>query len=533
MYSQPQKISARRKALQHAVETLTTERPQAAIVPRNYIRKVRTQLEKSVVKTDSIAATICDDALCDLWESFWDGKVRAKAPNDLVVAYLAGPEPLNDFNVLVELGVHPHNIYAFESNKKAFNEALLSVKENQYPLLKIIKTSLDRYLQSVPQVFDIIYFDACGPLPSNGQATLRTVSNVFRYQRLNPLGVLITNFAQPDISDESQLNAHSDLIANYLYPKGMLESGDAEWNLDDGATSRGLYAKGDKKEESFFHHVKNDFSNYYGQYITRQIFDIGSFIAPVGRFANSEMWQSLFSAKPPEIAKDAESLRYFDEEYGGGNYIVDPDMHALGWTLTAMNNAERQDANYPMIESDTKKLKETWFRELGGSPVPPINTQMIVDAYNVIRVNESYCKNELKQLLSGYKYMQNMRMFCDVPTSELALYAVISQYSYPSHYNVEKTKRFSYIADGKNTEMFLDVITFDTCRYIYDWLPSTELVGDSFSAEGHQLAYRFALDGLAKHTIRYCNEYFYGAHVIGVNHSGFTERLLSPREVIT
>jgi hypothetical protein len=532
MYSQPQKNSARKKALQHAVEMLTAERAQTSVVPRNYIRKVRAQLEQSEVRADAIAAKICDDDLCDLWESFWDGKVGEKAPNDLVVAYLAGPEPLNDFDELVNLGIHPHNIYAFESDKKAFNEGLLSVKENQYPLLKIIKTSLDRYLQSVPQVFDIIYFDACGPLPSNGQATLRTVSNVFRYQRLNPLGVLITNFAQPDISDENQLNAHSDLIANYLYPKSMLESGDPEWNLDDGASSHGLYAKNDNIEESFFHTVKRDFSNYYGQYITRQIFDIGSFIAPVGRFANSEMWQSLFDAKATVIAKDADNLRHFGDDCGGGDYIVDPDMYALGWTLAAMNNAESKDVNYPIIEPGTQKLKETWLRELGGSPVPPVNSQIIVDAYNVIRINDRYCTDELKQLLNGYKYMQNMRMFCDVPTSELALYAVISQYSYPSHYNVEKTKRYTYVADGKNTEMFLDVIAFDTCRYIYDWLPSTELVGDSFSDEGHQLVYRFALDGLAKHTIRYCNEYFYGAHVIGVNNSGFTEKLLKPREVI-
>ncbi|WP_228764201.1 hypothetical protein, partial [Vibrio parahaemolyticus] len=74
---------------------------------------------------------------------------------------------------------------------------------------------------------------------------------------------------------------------------------------------------------------------------------------------------------------------------------------------------------------------------------------------------------------------------------------------------------------------------FDTCRYIYDWLPSTELVEESFSNEGHQLAYRFALDGLAKHTIRYCNEYFYGANIVGWNHSGFTEKLLTPREKIS
>jgi hypothetical protein len=77
--------------------------------------------------------------------------------------------------------------------------------------------------------------------------------------------------------------------------------------------------------------------------------------------------------------------------------------------------------------------------------------------------------------------------------------------------------------------MFLDVIPFDTCRYIYDWLPTLELVNDSFDLAAQQLVYRFALDGLTKHTIRYNEEYFYGTTVVGVNEGGFTDKLLIPR----
>ncbi|EGQ7828521.1 hypothetical protein NZX34_004616 [Vibrio parahaemolyticus] len=533
MYDQPQKIEARKKALTHAVEILTSGREEASVVPKNYIRKVKSHLEKSEIISDKKAADICNEETCQLWESFWEGKNGSKSPNDLVVAYLAGPNPLNDFNVLVELGVHPHNIYAFESDKKTFNDALLSVKASKYPLLKIIKTSLEKYLQAVPVVFDIIYFDACGPLPSNSQTTLRTILNIFRYQRLSPLGVLITNFSLPDISKQEQLNSYSDLVSNYLYSKRSLESGSIDWNLDDGAIAKGFEPKGSEESESFFHHVKTDFRNYYGQYITRQIFDISSFIAPMGRFANSEMWKSLFKESAVDIAKHASSLKYFDSEGNGGDYICDTTMFSLGWTATAMEKREIADLNYPNLDETSAKLVKTWFRELGGLPSPSINMQTSLDAYNVIRIDESYCMDEFSELLSGYKYMQNMYMFCDVPSAELALYSVIAQFSYPSHFNVEQTKRFSYIADGKQTEMFLDVVVFDTCRYIYDWLPSTELVEESFSNEGHQLAYRFALDGLAKHTIRYCNEYFYGANIVGWNHSGFTEKLLTPREKIS
>lgn len=535
MYSQSQKITARKKALRHAVESLTTQRKNSAVVPRSYVRTIRSKLSQSDTGMDSLAAELCNNDTCKLWEVFWDGKIGVRSANDLVVAYLAGPEPLNDFDELIALGVHPHNIYAFESDKQAFNDALASVKENQYPLLKIIKSPLDRYLQSVPQLFDIIYFDACGPLPSNSQATLRTISNVFRYQRLAPLGVLITNFAKPDIDSQDQLDSYSDLISNYLYPKSMLESENSDWNLDDGATSHGLYPKSEDPDESLFHIAKKEFDKYYGQYITRQIFDIASFVAPMIRFSNSEMWKSLFKCKPNEISKDAESLRHFDDDFGGGDYVVEPYMNALGWTISAMFNIDKPDVNYPIIEGVSKKLRDTWLRELGGSPIPNFDAKTVIDAYNVIRSDEGqgrYCSDSLSALLAGYKYMQKMQMFCDVPTSELALYPVISQYAFPSHYNVEKTKRFKYKADGKNTDMFLDVIVFDTCRYIYDWLPSTELIADSFDVDSHQLVYRFALDGIAKHTIRYNNEYFFGAHVIGVNHSGFNEKLLSPRELI-
>lgn len=63
--------------------------------------------------------------------------------------------------------------------------------------------------------------------------------------------------------------------------------------------------------------------------------------------------------------------------------------------------------------------------------------------------------------------------------------------------------------------------------------PSTELVQASVDTEAHQLVYRFALDGLMKHTIRYNNEYVFGGHVMGVNDDGYSERLLSVQQKIS
>lgn len=456
-------------------------------------------------------------------------KVGARSPSDLTVAYLAGPEPMNDFKELVALGVHPHNIYGFESDNETFNKALVAAKRSDFPLLKIIKMPLDRYLQAVPCSFDIIYFDACGPFPSTSQKTLRTVANIFRYQRLNSLGVLVTNFAGPDLGNESLTRSYADLVAAYLYPREMLESEDPEWNLTEGANAYGKVPKKDGDESSFFHEVLRELPRYYGNYVTRQLFDLASLIVPLSRLAAGGLWETLFAQDVKTTAKAAQYLKHFDEEDEGGSYIVDANMNALGWTMTALLD-KHEDVNYPVVDEASRKLLDVWGRELAGSP--DFTAQSVVDAYMLLRDSQDpgLLKPAMRDLVLGYRYLQNMHMFCDLPTGQLALFPTMAQFSYPSHYNVEETRRYRYIADGKSTDMFLDVIPFDTCRYLYDWLPSTELVTESFDFEAHQLVYRFAMDALLKHSIRYNNEYVFGGHVVGWNEDGYSEKLLTPRE---
>lgn len=63
--------------------------------------------------------------------------------------------------------------------------------------------------------------------------------------------MLITNFALPDTSKQEQLNSYSDLVSNYLYSKRSLESGNLDWNLDDGAIAKGFEPKGKRKVNLF------------------------------------------------------------------------------------------------------------------------------------------------------------------------------------------------------------------------------------------------------------------------------------------
>ncbi len=77
--------------------------------------------------------------------------------------------------------------------------------------------------------------------------------------------------------------------------------------------------------------------------------------------------------------------------------------------------------------------------------------------------------------------------------------------------------------------MFMDMTILDECRYLYDWMPTTEMVSAGFSNIERQLAYRFALDGVSKHHRWYNSEYFFGTAVIDQHTKPFEAKILHPR----
>ena len=116
-----------------------------------------------------------------------------------------------------------------------------------------------------------------------------------------------------------------------------------------------------------------------------------------------------------------------------------------------------------------------------------------------------------------FDYRREMPQLCDVPTEELGFYPVFAQFSYPAHCNVREAKRYTYIADGKKNRMFLDVLPFDECRYIYDWLSSGHLVAGDLEVMSTQITFRLALDALVKNNHNYQDDYLYGAHALPIS----------------
>ena len=533
-YSEPQKVKARQLALGHAIRLLTSRRHAAPAVPINHVERVKAELMRSGIPGDRHFARKCHTAFIRMWEDLWTSCVGSRRAGDLTVAYLAGPEPLNDFRELVRLGVHPYNIWAFENDTATFGEALASIKTSEFPILKIHNSKIETFFANVPKVFDIVYIDACGPLPSKSQGTLRAVANLFRFNRLASPGVLITNFAGPPTEEAIDAGAYADLVSAYLFPKAFLESERSDWNLMEGAVANSFVPKsGGPKTKSFYQEVLGHLEKYYGQFVTRQLFDLASFVTPWSQLANSSgLWESLFTLSLESATISARNMEHIDSQGDGGDFIVDPGMNPLGWTITALLNCDSQNAdlNYPTLNAESRRLRDRWLSEIDGHPVPRVKARDAIVAYHAIRESPNDKTAALAALMSNYDFMFKMFQFCDVPSTELAFFPIIAQFSRPMHYNVAETRRYTYKASGKRTQMFLDVIPFDGCRYIYDWLPTMELIADSFQVIEQQLVYRFALDGLAKQRCRYNSEYLYGANVVGMNKKGFEEKLLQVRQ---
>ncbi len=475
--------------------------------------------------------------------------------------------------MFLEYGVRPENIWAFEMEKGAFATGLGNLKEVGLRGVKLMPVSIEDYFTGTPRRFDVIYIDACGPLPSNDQKTTRLLVNLFRHSSLAPLGVLITNFAKPDVSTDEKIEPYAHLIASYLYPKSFRDA--PEGGTTDGAEADGFILRNDDDpKESFYHDVCANFDHYYGSFITRHLYDIAALIAPFIRISSSRLLRVLlksdfyaavergkrfvrfaphiFETDNDEEVKEPSGERYVERENvdmqsrsdgrdidaairsidsgeqiegekqefseidnvdTDGDAIVESSFFSVLWTLAACGSYEI-DSNFDAPPAAIKKFLEGWINQLYGTPPDKKTASDIISAYYAWR-HDPALRSDAMQEITKYPYRDRMPFLCDVPTEEIGPYPAFAQLAYPAHCNIREARRFRYVAEGKTTTMFMDVLAFDECRYVYDWLSALHLVPDDWNDISAQLTFRFALDAIAKEGRWYGDDFLFGCHVIG------------------
>lgn len=147
-YNQFSKKIVRHKAIMHAVEILTFKREKACCVERNYVRKIYDYYNLSEdISKNNVEVQKIDVSYIANWEKLHDSYVGSKRPEDLVVCYLSGPEPDNDFHEFIGMGVLPQNIWGFETNNSAYKKAVSTYDKGEFPQPRILKQNIETFFQ--------------------------------------------------------------------------------------------------------------------------------------------------------------------------------------------------------------------------------------------------------------------------------------------------------------------------------------------------------------------------------------------------
>ena len=531
MYSEPLKNKARSLALNNAIAALTSDRDSVTLARRSYVREVRDHILSSDHPYDKIVASELSDETIDNWENFYDSVTQAKDCSNLKVAYLSGPNPENDLRVICEAGILPENIWAFESENKVYSQAVASALNSEFPFIKLINGNIQSFVEVSPQKFDIIYLDFCGPLPSRNtkQKTLGAITKILSNHAINSPGILITNLSLPtELQDSSGRELISKLVATYLYPKESLE--DSTGDMVEGPVFH------EHDFETWLNIVQTDLDIYYGQFISRVLLDNASQISACDKVFNTVgIFNKLFDIKDSELLKaKLNSLFHFNDDGDGGDTIVDPGAWPILWSIGALDPTKNQkDKAYPQwIFNDPNfaSFSDRFLSQLNADS----SKNKFVDSVQTISFLLSERGNEfLSKTLSDMNdehRIDQYYQFCDLVLFHQTLELIFRQLSGPYHINVEKSLRWRYTA--KDTPMYMDMFVLDECRYLYDWMPTMDMLSKGLDNIERQLSYRFALDGVSKHSYLYNTEYFFGTSVVDVHIANFEAKEFSARKLI-
>lgn len=498
-YKQETKNTVRHMVIRRAVEMLTTERAQASCVRHSYVRDIYDYYNDMAESHEQDEVRKIDISYIQEWENMHANSLGTKRPEELSVCYLAGPEPENDFAEFVSMGIKPQNIWAFECERNTYLQALTSIDSTNFMQPKLIKTSIERFFESSPKTFDIVYIDACASLISD-QHALRCIASMFKYHRLSSPGILISNFAYLDEAVETEKQQYIDIISRYNFIRdnrnACLVDNNGETVFNDGYGSV-------KKN------VEEDLEDAYGNFITAMICNTASISIPSVRFCNSNYLRSLSSTQPVPIGP----LRYQDV-----NTIKDNTLYKY----LAMNCFLKQtSSSFEGVSKIDKLISEI------SAPSSGFDLLSSSKKLYELKVKGIDISPDINDTLAFFDQEQSMYQFLDKPNRLLFYDAVISQLSHPMHYVSDKALRLTYVA--KQKRMFTDLMLFDECRYLYDWLPATHQIPNAFSNPSWQYTFRFALDGLIKQRMNYNNEFFFQGSVVRKTVPGFEAKLMPKR----
>ncbi|MCR6655063.1 MAG: hypothetical protein NVV63_04440 [Opitutus sp.] len=187
-YSGATKNKVRELMLGSAVDALTTKRHSAEIIAGDELRVTFDRFLQLIEAgwSGAIPFEVLHQAaeaeLAD-WIEFDACSNAPREPRELKVLYLCGPSPNNDLRVLLKHGINIHNVWAVTGSSDDSAAAHAELAKFNFAL-KIHEGSLADFFENYNEVFDLIYFDACGPFMGGRPSTLTPLLAILERQRL-------------------------------------------------------------------------------------------------------------------------------------------------------------------------------------------------------------------------------------------------------------------------------------------------------------------------------------------------------------
>lgn len=477
----------------HAIDSLTTCRESSRILNKVYLKKLwKYAIDENIIKYG--VKSNCNDRYFLDWLSFSDIVYGHKRAEEIKIAFFCGPEPENDVNHLLTLGVRIENIYAFESDKTVFKSAIDSLREN-YPTLKIYNGKIENFTRSNFVVFDIIYLDFTGSLLT----VFKTVCAIFDNNALSSLGILAINTCYPDKTEDN-----INFLATYFHYQSCFEY-PVYFGREEGENYSGRFIESSscygydyKKTKEL---INANFEEAYSAFQTSFVINYSNHIKPFMAVINNIItYQRLFNPNKTVLKKainsfyEREEIYWEPEQYALFHffqYISNPKWEQFFKIEKGENAFSRKDSIdllYSFFNAPYEKFEEILSKDLQDA-LPKINDNLPDKIH--------------------------LGLFCDVPMPHLWLEQAINQLGYAYHINTSNHKRFNYTANTR--QMCLDIFTFDQCRALYDWLPMIEYYGDDLSIIERQIISRMCMDAINKQTIHILENQYFGSALIGIN----------------
>lgn len=341
-YKQDVKEKSRIEIWTKAIKKLTVDRDMQRILKPNYIRRLWDYAFDEVIYNEKP-----DEKFIESWTNFSNNLYENKQPQQLKIAYFCGPEPENDLEIMIGLGVQVENVWAIESDKNMYSSALSSAQE-KYPTLKIFKGVISELMKVTSFKFDIIYLDFTAPLFSKDSKPILTINSVFESNSLSDLGVLVVNSSLPDKTEEN-IEFLSSYFRSHAFLEASIYSGDSkDAHFLEGADCHGYIGKNerdedDESEKIFEELIESNFESAYGAFSTHYPTIAAGYIQPMLRVGSSSALKRMFLKMDDNQIKSnlqkMVTIQDYDEE--DINFESDDILEQLsgGKYLRAMKNS--------------------------------------------------------------------------------------------------------------------------------------------------------------------------------------------------